>query len=309
MAIEYKEFKFFSDIDKLEIDCLAVFPDVKIRGIVQLVHGMCEHKERYRDFMSYLASKGYACVIHDHRGHGKSVETDADLGYFYDGGYEAMVEDIHQLTEMVKEYADSDVPYILLGHSMGSLAVRCYIKKYDSDIDKLIVAGSPSKVYGMKVGKLIADILGKIKGGHNHSKILDNLVINSRYEKRFQNEGVVHAWICSDRKVVDKYNDDPYCNFFFSIQGYQNLLSLTMETYNRKGWKVNKPSLPILFVSGKEDPCAISPVDFGKTVHFLKDIGYKNVRARLYKGLRHEILNETGKKRVYRDIYEFIAEE
>ena len=101
MAVKFSEFQFFSDVDKQEIDCMSVLPDGPIKGVVQMVHGMCEHKERYYDFLEYLANQGYLCVIHDHRGHGGSVESDADLGYFYDGGYEALVEDIHQLTMIV----------------------------------------------------------------------------------------------------------------------------------------------------------------------------------------------------------------
>lgn len=307
MAIKYKEFKFFSESDKLEIDCMAVAPVGKIKGVLQLVHGMCEHKERYYDFMKYIAEKGYLCVIHDNRGHGKSVVSDADLGYFYDGGFRAMVEDIHTLTEKVKEHVDN-VPYYLLGHSMGSLAVRCYLKKYDAEIDGLIVVGSPSEQMGIAAGLGIAKLLEKLKGGHAHSKLLDYLVINSAFERRFRAEKLLHSWICSDREVVLAYNADRYCNFCFTINGYINLIELVQETYSKEGFLMNNPKLPIMFLSGKDDPCNINPSHFGRSVHFLKEAGYENVEARLYGNMRHEILNEKSKKRVYRDIYDFIFE-
>ena len=91
MAVKYREFKFHSHADKLEIHAMTVAPEAKIIGVVQILHGMCEHKERYYDFMKYLAEKGYLCVIHDHRGHGSSVVSDADLGYFYDAGYHGLI--------------------------------------------------------------------------------------------------------------------------------------------------------------------------------------------------------------------------
>ncbi len=311
MAVEYRGFKFFSDVDKLEIDCMSVIPDTDIIGVVQLVHGMCEHKERYYDFMEYLAHKGYLCVIHDNRGHGRSVESDTDLGYFYDGGYEALVEDIHQLTMMMKEElkASKNLPYILMGHSMGSLAVRCYLKKYDGDIDKLVVLGSPSKPAGAAIGLMIATAMERVKGGRTHARALDYLVIHSQYEKRFESEGILHAWICSDKKVVEQYNRDPYCNFCFTVDGYVQLIRLMMHTYSTKGWHVTKPELPVLFISGKEDPCNLGPKHFGKSVHFLKNRGYKNVKAVLVNGMRHEVLNEKNKNRVYKHICDFISSE
>lgn len=306
MAIKYKEFKFFSDSDKLEIDCMAVAPDGEIKGVLQIVHGMCEHKERYYDFMKYIAEKGFLCVIHDNRGHGKSVHSDADLGYFYDGGYTALVEDIHKLTEIVKEHV-GEVPYYLMGHSMGSMAVRCYLKKYDADIDGLVVVGSPSKPSATELGLNVAKMISRIKGGHAHSWILDNMVVNFAFERRYKSERLLHSWICSDKKVVAAYNRDRYCNFNFTINGYINLIELTREAYDKKGWKMNNPGIPIIFLSGKDDPCNISPSHFGKSVHFLKEVGYENVEARLYGNMRHEILNEKRKKRVYRDIYDFIS--
>ena len=307
MAVKYREFKFYSNADKLEISGMVVAPEGKPIGVVQLVHGMCEYKERYYDFMKFLAERGYLCVIHDHRGHGKSIVSDADLGYFYDAGYEGLIEDTYQVTEMVKPYAEG-VPYILIGHSMGSLVARCFLKKYDDEIDKLILLGSPSMRMGTKFGNFLLKCITAVKGRRKHSRIADCLMVNSSYERRLKKEKCTHAWICSDRQVVDAYNADRYCNFTFTIDGYLNLLQLMQETYSAEGWEMRKPDLPIKFFSGKDDPCALSPSDFGKSIHFMKTLGYKNVRGAMYKGMRHELLNEKRKKWVYHDIYDFIKE-
>jgi len=303
MSVSYKYFTFLSDVDGLEIFCTAIIPQENIIGVVQLVHGMCEHRKRYYPFMEFLAQKGYLCVIHDNSGHGESIEDISYLGPFHDGGYEALVDDIRKLQFMVKEKI-SDVPYILLGHSMGSMAVRCFMKKYDSCIDKVILCGSPSYFTATPFGLFVAKIACKIKKKNKHSKLLDYLVVNSTFEAKFK--GPLHSWICSDPEVVEIYNQDPLCNFTFTVNGYRELLKLTMECYSKKYWNMNNKNLPILFVSGKEDPCHISPKNFGKSVHFLKDRGYEDVTARLYGGMRHEILNEKKKNRVYRDIYNFI---
>lgn len=305
MSITTRQFQFTSEEDQLEIDCLEIIPEKEPIGIVQFVHGMCEHKERYEDFMTYLAGEGYYCVIHDHRGHGKSIESDDDLGYFYDGGYLALIEDTHKLTRLTKEKAGCHIPYILLGHSMGSMIVRCYLKKYDDDIDKLIVLGSPSKIPGMRPVLALTQGIGKIEGERERSKFLDYIVTHYMYESWFKDEGL-HSWVCSDPDVVEEYNDDPYCNYTFTIQGYVNLIKLTQMTYDKDGWEMKNPNIPIFFASGSDDPCTLSPRDYGKAVHFLKDRGYTDVNATLFHGMRHELLNEKNKEKVYKAILTFI---
>ena len=130
--------------------------------------------------------------------------------------------------------------------------------------------------------------------------------MNSSYERRFKKEKLQHAWINSDREAVEKYNNDRYCNFTFTLDGYENLVYLLQETYSKDGWQMKHKDLPIKFFSGKDDPCALSPSDFGNAIHFMKELGYTDVRGAMYKGMRHEILNEKGRKRVYQDIYDFI---
>lgn len=308
MGLKYREFKFYSNADKLEIHAMVVAPETKPVGIVQLVHGMCEYKERYYDFMKYLAKQGYFCVIHDHRGHGKSVISDADLGYMFDAGYEGLIEDTYQVMELVKDYVREDIPYILLGHSMGSMVVRSVLKRYDDEIDKVVILGSPSKQKGLKAVLALIKAVGKIKGFRNHSKLLDFLVMNNSFERRFKKEKLQHAWLTSDRELVEAYNADRYCNFTFTINGYRELIRLMQDAYGKEDWRMRNKEIPIRFFSGKDDPCCISPGDFGASIHFLKERGYKNVHGVLYKGMRHEILNEKYKKRVYKDIYDFIRE-
>lgn len=308
MVIKQK-FIYKSDIDGLTIHALRYCPEGEVKGIVQIVHGMCEHKERYDALMNYLADKGYICVIHDHRGHGQSVQNKDDLGHMYEGGWRGLVEDAHQLTVMTKEYArkngGGDIPYYMLGHSMGSLVVRVYLKKYDSEIDKLIVMGSPSNRTGTLAGLGLIRVLKILKGSKSHSKILDYIVVNSSYEKRYKAENTPHAWLSTDKSEVAKYNKDPLCNYCFTINGYENLVLLTRETYSNDGWGLENVGMPINFLSGEGDPCAVDKKSFANSMRFLKNLGYQNVTGKMYKGMRHEILNDTIRTTVYSDILNF----
>lgn len=308
MGLLETKFDFNSKTDGLKISVLRIEPSDKseVVGIVQLVHGMCEHKERYIDFMRFLANHGYVCVIHDHRGHGESIEKFEDRGYMYAGGYQALVEDTHEVTLMTKEYVGTDMSYALLGHSMGSLVVRSYLKKYEDEIDKLLVLGCPSKLPGMKPGLALINILKSTKGEHAHSKLIDYIVSDSNFEKRFKNEKQSHAWLNTDKNEVIKYMDDPYCNFTFTLNGYHNLVKLTMEVYEDGGYHVINKSLPIHFFSGGDDPCGISDADIEKAADVIRTAGYDNVKVKTYEGMRHEILLEPQKQMVYNDILEFI---
>jgi alpha-beta hydrolase superfamily lysophospholipase len=306
-----KKYTHISGTDKLELSVLRFEPESpdEIKGIVQLVHGMNEYKERYIPFMEYLTDHGYITVIHDHRGHGASVKTPDDLGYMYEGGYEAFIEDAHEITLETKAYAKElikeELPYILLGHSMGSMVVRCYLRKYDADIDKLVVIGCPSKKLGMKPGLALIKMAVKMKGERTRSKFISDLVMGD-YEKKFKKEEVPHMWVNSDPEKVKKYNEDPLCNYTFTLNGYLNLVKLTMLTYTDGGYVMNNPNLPIRFFSGADDPCAVNEKAFKEAQELLRKQGYKDVAGKMYPNLRHEILNEDEKDKVYEDILNFI---
>lgn len=297
-----KDLEFISRQDELRLDGLLIAPE-EVKAVLQISHGMCEHKERYIPFMDYMAEHGYACVIHDHRGHGKSIRSQEDLGYFYKNGGESVVEDLHQITEYMKELYKGR-PYFLFGHSMGSLAVRCYSKKYDAELDGLIVCGSPSENSMAGVGILVDKAVQKYRGERGRSSIIDN-VFSKGFEKAFEEENTLHAWICSDKNVVAAYNEDPLCNFTFTLNGYEALLWLVKNTYSEQGWRLENPNLPIYFISGELDPCMIGRKKFDEAVEFMRKVGYTQVSSRLYEGMRHEVLNEIGKEQVYADVAAF----
>lgn len=199
--------------DGLPLDVLIVCP--KRPGILQLSHGMCEHKERYLPFMKYMALRGFACVIHDHRGHGKSVRNMSDLGYFYENGGPGLVKDLHQITRYAKKRFQG-LPLFLFGHSMGSLAARVYLKYYERDLDGLIVCGSPSKPPFAGLGLAFVSMLAAVKGGQSRSRLMDKLF--TVFDLPFRSEGRSHAWICTDKAVVEAFNGKPLLQFYLYLK-------------------------------------------------------------------------------------------
>ena len=301
----HQTFSLPSRQDGLQISCLATYPveGIKPKGIVQFAHGMCEHKERYLPFMEFLSSNGYICVINDHRGHGESVLSSEDLGYFYTGGYEALVDDLLIVNQEMKKLHPG-LPCHLFGHSMGSLAVRSYTKRFDDTIDSLIVCGSPSANPAAGAGKLLTRLIAAIKGDRHRPAIIQKMAFDG-YNKKFSTEGT-NAWLSTEKENVRIYNESPLCGYTFTANGFIGLFNLMQDTYSDKGWKVSKPELPIHFIAGSEDPCIVSLKDFDKAVSHMKSHGYTKVTSKAYAGLRHEILNETGKQAIWDDILQHL---
>lgn len=289
-----------SSADNVEISILSIAPENGAKAIVQLVHGMCEHKERYIPVMEYLAAEGYACVIHDHRGHGASVKSSDDLGYFYEGGFRAMIDDTYLVTLWAKSRYEG-LKLFLFGHSMGSMVVRSYAKRYDDQLSGLVVCGSPSKNQAAGIGKALTTLTGWIYGDRHRPKFIQKMAFGS-FNGKFKDAASANSWICSDPEIVTAYDNNPLCNYQFTVNGFHNLFSLMQDAYSSKGWKISDRKMPVMFIAGEDDPCIGNLKKFANAVDFMKKVGYTEVKSRIYPGLRHEILNETGKDKVWKDL-------
>ena len=261
----------------------------KPKGLVQLLHGMQEHKERYDDFASFLAQHGYDVIIHDHLGHGKSISKTHPLGDMISLDY--VVKDI----DIVRKEATHNDNYILFGHSMGSFLARIYSSLYD--VDKLIACGSGQTPNA--VAMLVKFLLVFNKSGVP----LDNIqkLVLGPMGKKFDDP---NDWLSYNKENQAKYAKDELCGKPFTKEGYRTLVDMT--TYlNKEDTYKNSSAKEILLISGADDPVG----DFTKGVTFAADkyIRYgKNVSTKFYENMTHEILNETDNKKVYEDLLQFI---
>ena len=224
----------------------------KYRGVIQLVHGMEEHIGRYEDFAKLLMSQGYIVVGHDHLGHGNSAKTEEDLGYFAkEDGWNRLVDDVHILqNEVAKEYPK--LPYIMFGHSMGSLVTRTYLTKYQDHLAGVILSGTSGQKSGLLVGQVLTKFIMLLKGERYRSGLLEYLVTGS-FNKKFKPNRTKSDWITRDEKEIDKCQKDPKCGFNFTTNGYFNLLKGSY--YLSKQKNINKTAnVPILLMSGDKDP-------------------------------------------------------
>lgn len=273
------------------------------RGIVQIVHGMSEHIERYEPFALFLTQQGFVVCANDHIGHGKSVKSSDDLGHLpLEGGDCALVEDMHELRRLTAARYASTVPYVLFGHSMGSFAARVYLTEHGEGLAAAVLCatGQPARMLS-RVGGALARLIASSKGERYRSSLLDSLGPGS-YAKAIDGARTECDWLSYDPAVVDAYRADPACGQKFTAGGYAALTGLTAAATDAARAQRIDAATPLLFIAGADDPVG----DCGRGVRAAADqyrrAGAMSVDVKLYEGMRHEILNEQGRAQVYADV-------
>lgn len=302
--IRKEEFTFDSRDGKTKIHAVRWIPEGKVICILQIVHGMAEYIERYEDVACYFAEKGILVTGDDHLGHGKSVPEGGIYGYFCEQDpATVVVRDVHRLKKMTQEDYPG-IPYVILGHSMGSFILRNYLFRYGSGIQGAIVCGTGSKPQALvHVCRAMAAVQGVFLGQKHVAKLMDKLAFGS-YNKMV-GEGY---WLCRDNKVVEAYAADPLCGFTFTVNGYRTLFDLLYRLNRRENLEQMPKELPVLFIAGDKDPVGDMGKGVEKAVDDFRKAGMEHIALKLYPEDRHEVLNELDKLKVYEDIYPWIVD-
>lgn len=303
-----EEFSFLSTSGICNIRAVRYLPDGEIKAILQISHGMQEFIDRYDNFASFLCDHGFLVTGNDHLGHGGSINSEDDWGFFAESdGNRALLDDLYELTKLTKKQYPN-VPYFLLGHSMGSFYARQYICEHGDELKGAIIMGTghqplPVVKAGMQACKLFA--LGK--GWRYRSKAVESMAFGS-YNKKFEPAETDKEWLTKDRNIINWYINEPRCSYKFTLNGYYNMFMGISRLHDKNLLNRIPKDLPIIFVSGQDDPVG----DFGKGVQAafdsVKEAGCKNVEMKLYPNDRHEILNELDKEIVYDDLYNWLNE-
>ena len=295
---------FFKSRDRIHnIRYHVWFPEKAPVGVVQISHGMCEYVERYDDFAQFLTEHGYVVCGNDHLGHGGSVSSPEELGYFApEKGWETAVKDMHQLTGIMKRSYPS-LPYFLFGHSMGSFLARAYSIWYGRELTGAVYCGTAGPLKGGEIMLLAVDAAKHRHDEFYRSKTINGIAFGS-YNKRIDAPRTEFDWLTRDESVVDAYIEDELCGFMFTLNGFENLGKLLWYVSQEKWFSSIRKDLPILLIAGTADPVG----DYGEGVKkvFNKLISYSaQARIHLYDDDRHELLNELDREEVYNDVLEF----
>lgn len=298
-------FYYPSQDNQTQIHAIEWIPKCGVKAILQISHGMVEHIERYDAFADYLSKRGFYVVGQDHLGHGASVTDDEKHGYFHDThGNEHVIGDIHKLRQITTSRYPN-VPYFMLGHSMGSFLTRQYITMYGAGLAGVVIMGTGNQPLALvRLGKLLCRIVASVKGWTYRSTLINNMAFGG-YNRKFRPARTPMDWISRNPENVDNYLQDSWCTFTFTVNAYYHMFRGIEQLLNRKNFARIPRDLPVLFVAGKDDPVG----DFGKGViavykKYKKE--FDDVSLKLYEHDRHEILNEIDRKDVYLDIYKWL---
>lgn len=307
--IKKEEFYFESRDAEHKIHAIKWVPEVeKPVCILQIVHGMAEYIDRYDDFANYLADRGILVVGDDHLGHGKSIQPGESYGYFCkEDAPTVLVRDEHRLKKMMQEKYPG-VPYLILGHSMGSFITRNYLMRYGSGVNGALIVGTGMQPKPALVCGLALTAVEKLFCGDRHvSKLVDKVAFGV-YNKKIESPKTSFDWLSRNEDNVRKYIDDPLCGFIFTINGFQTLFKLIYNLHDTEKLKQMPANLPVFFLAGEDDPVGDYGRGVEKVYQSFREMGMENVQMKLYPKDRHEILNEVDKEDIYGDIYRWILQ-
>ncbi len=297
-----KEKVYFDSSDGIHKIAAYIYtePSVKPKAVIQLAHGMCEYIERYEWFADFLTSRGYIVAGNDHPGHGGSSEP-SEYGIFDEEHVEI---DLKRMNTLLSDRYPL-LPIILYGHSMGSFFARWYAERYSDTIDGLIISGTAGPSPLNNIGRVLSSIIAATHKRGYVSKFLVKLNF-SKYNDRIKDAKYKADWLTRDREVVEAYEKDERCRFYFSAKGYHSLLT-ALTVVSRKGWANSLPkNMRILSIAGEQDPVGNYGEGVRKVTRMLKDAGIKDVTEYIDKDGRHELHNELNKREVMKFVVKWL---
>lgn len=302
-----EEFYYDSRDNRSRIHAVRYTPeDREPVCVVQIVHGMAEYIERYEEFARFLTDRGCVVAGNDHLGHGASVGEDRLYGYFCEQDpATVLVRDVHRLKKMTQQ-AYPGLPYVIVGHSMGSFILRNYLTMYGTGITGAVILGTGYRTVGsMKAVRFMVRLQKLFFGPRHVSRFCDKVSFGG-YNRRIPDARTDFDWLCKDADSVQRYIDDPLCGNIFTLNGFEALTELIMRANDPKRLEKIPAELPLLVLSGDADPLGGYGEGIPRVCEALRSAGVKDVEMHLFENCRHELLNEPERARIMERIFAWI---
>lgn len=293
----------FSDMKQLTIKAedglllsATLFETEAPKALVQIIHGSVEHKERYYEFSQYLCDHNYAVIISDNRGHGASVNTQYPLGFM--DGVDQIIADQYVISKYIC-LLYPEIKLYLFGHSLGSVFARCYLRKHDDQIAKLVLSGTVHYNPFTPLGIMLTKAAIAISGKHAYNKLLRDAVMN--------NDDL--SWLSENKENIEAYKADPLCGFAYPNSSVLTVMQGVQQLKESKHYQFKNNNLHILSISGKGDPVTGGTAGLRKSFRLLQRIGYHNFEQIVFPGMKHEVLNETNRLEVFNSVLYFFEQD
>ncbi len=278
---------------------------IKILGIVHISHGLSEHAGRYNNFAEELTSAGYIVYAHDQRGHGKTAKNTDHIVHISDGGWTYMQKDLLLLIDLIKK-AHGELPIFLFGHSMGSFILRNVLQDSHPNVKGAIISGTGCfETLALNAGILIAKSLIKRRGAHKRSYYINNITFKA-FNLNIAQPKTFFDWISRDDKIISSFLNDPLCRINCSNNLFLELFNGLKTIQSPKSVIKIPKSIPLLILSGDNDPVGHWGRDVFELVKLYINIGVKDVQYKLYPFARHELVNEINKDEIIHDIIKWL---
>ena len=300
------EFYYDSADQKTKIHAIEWIPEGEIKGIVHAVHGVTEHAGRYEALAKYLTEKGFVVVGIDLIGHGKSIAEGAKPMYFGpEGSWIWLEKDLDICRAQMKEKYPN-LPYCMIGSSLGSFLIRTYIINYPNAIDMAILVGTGQQPsVAISLGKYVAKSEAKKYGEDATTKKISELTFGT-YNKKFAPNRTRYDWLAKSEKSVDEYINDPLRGGDMSSGVFREMLNGMKYCGDINNVKKMNKEMAILFLSGSDDPVGEFSKGVKKACNLYKKAGLTDIDLKIYDGLRHDILHEENSEEIFKDLYEWL---
>lgn len=271
------------------------------KAVIQIIHGMEEHQERYEPFIRFLNQNGYSVVSSDMRGHGSGA---LDLGYFKEKkGYVELIADQVKIRKLIARKYPA-VPVFLFAHSMGTIIARVMLQTQSEKYDKVVLSGYPNYRWQACFGLFLSSVIMAWKGPKYKSGFLQYTSIG------VFNKSIKHAfsdidWISSNPETIKAYKEDSLCGIGFTCSAFHDLYHLLFLMHKPCNYRCLNKTLPILMLRGLDDPCTGGDKGSRDSFTVLSRAGFSKIKLIDYPNMRHELLNEIDYLKVYKDILDF----
>ena len=279
-------------------------PEKPVTAVVQIGHGWAEHAGRYARVAGALCRESYAVYANDHRGHGQTARTPAEMGFFSErDGWNKCIQDLWQLNQHITA-SHPVAPIVMFGHSMGSFMTQQFISEHGDALAGAVLSGSNgAPPVSARLGVWLAHVERLRVGPRGKTSLMNKLVFGA-FNKPFEPARTPFDWLSRDRDEVDRYIADPLCGGFEStVQLYIDILSALGDVAKpSRQARIPKKS-PVYIFGGTRDPVG---TNIQQLIEAYRAAGLEDVRHEFYRDGRHESLNEINRDEVTGDLIRWL---
>lgn len=279
-------------------------PQVPLRGVLQIAHGMAETAKRYKRLARVLTARGFAVYANDHRGHGRTAGSPEELGWPGKNGFAGMAEDLIRLGGLIRR-EHPELPLFLLGHSMGSFLTQKAMYSGHEAYTGFILSGTNGPRALLGFGKSLARAQALLQGDKHPSMLMNTLSFGG-FNRGFLPARTPFDWLSRDEAEVDKYIQDPQCGFLCSAGFFRGLFELLQEIHRPERIQYIPRRKPVYIFGGDRDPVGLNGVGVQRLIELYARLGLQDVEVKLYPGGRHEMLNEINRDEVMANVADWL---